>query len=46
MGLCSVCWGEVVVDKGIKRERECPFCWGTGFDCSDDDDNIDDGYED
>lgn len=37
MGLCSVCWGDGVVDKDTPKERECPFCCGTGFSSDDED---------
>lgn len=46
MGLCLLCWGDGVVDKGTKNERECPLCCGTGFGTDDDDDREEDGYED
>lgn len=37
MGLCSMCWGEGVVDEGTANERECPACCGTGFEPDDED---------
>lgn len=39
MSLCSVCHGEGVVDQGTSKERECPFCCGTGFEYEDDEDD-------
>ncbi len=39
--ICSCCGGYGVVDKGTDRERECPFCWGTGYEPTDDDDDDD-----
>lgn len=45
MGLCSVCHGNGVVAQGTKNERECPYCYGTGFvDYNEDEDE--DEYED
>lgn len=37
---CYCCGGSGVVDEGTPKERECPFCWGTGYvEVDDDDDN-------
>lgn len=38
--VCDCCGGSGVVDEGTREERECPFCWGTGwFDSGDDDED-------
>lgn len=36
---CYCCGGSGVVDEGTPKERECPFCWGTGYVEADDDDD-------
>ena len=36
--VCSCCGGSGCVDEGTSEERECPFCWGMGYEDSDDDD--------
>ena len=43
MGVCNCCGGDGIVDKGKPNERECPFCWGSGY-TPDDEDGEDDDY--
>lgn len=28
---CYCCGGSGIVDEGTPNERECPFCFGTGY---------------
>ena len=36
---CTCCGGSGRVDEGTSQERECPFCWGIGYEEVDEDDD-------